>query len=281
MKKKIEPPKLLGDLISDMRDRRLLLPALLLVVALVAVPVGLSTSPSAPPAPAAAAAGASGGISAAEPAVLTEQVGIRSYRKRLAQLKQKNPFQRHFALPKLQKTNPGVLAPPTASSSSPAPAPAPTAPAPAGTDTSTASTTEPVTTTTTHTVTVQQPRKPRQVRLYSWVADVKVGPQGSLERHDGVKNLEYLPEAHTPMLIFAGAKLNGEQASFLVSDDVSSVDGGVCRPGRAKCQVLRMKPGDEASLDYAPDGKTYILKLIGIRQVRVSKADGGTPVAAR
>ena len=145
----------------------------------------------------------------------------------------------------------------------------------------TASTTQPATSTTTRTVTVREPHQTHEVRLYSWVADVKVGLKGSLERHDGVKNLEYLPKANTPILIFAGAKVNGEQASFLVSNDVSSVDGGVCRPGRNQCQVLRMKPGDKASLDYAPDGKTYVLKLIHLRQVRVGKSAGDAPVAAR
>src|SRR3954453_17596804 len=158
--KKIQPPKLLSDLITDMRDRRLLLPALLLVVALVAVPLALSTSPATPaPQPAAAVAGG-GKATAAEPAVLTAQVGIRSYRKRLAHLKQKNPFPRHFALPKTHTPNPGVLAPPTpsadaASASASSAATSGSAATASGTDTvsATTSTTQPATSTTTRPVT--------------------------------------------------------------------------------------------------------------------------------
>ena len=102
--KKIEPPKILVDLYRDLRDRRLLLPFGLLAGALVLVPLALSKSshPSPPP----AVASSAGKVSAAQPAVLTAEVGVRNYNKRLAAMKEKDPFKRHFKLPNLPGGNP-------------------------------------------------------------------------------------------------------------------------------------------------------------------------------
>src|SRR6266571_5111065 len=82
--KKIQTPAFLNNLYRDMRDRRLLLPALALIFALIAVPVALSSSSAttAPP-PAPAATGGSARDAATSPAVLTEQLGVTNYRQRL------------------------------------------------------------------------------------------------------------------------------------------------------------------------------------------------------
>src|SRR3954453_14804186 len=119
--KKIEPPKILVDLYRDLRDRRLLVPFVALAVALVLVPLALSKSSHKP---AAAATGTTGTqVSAAEPAVMTATFGVRNFNKRLSALKEKDPFQRHFVLPKLPGSNPGTLAPATTPSTSVTPAP--------------------------------------------------------------------------------------------------------------------------------------------------------------
>ena len=102
--KNVQTPQLLTDLYRDLRDRRLLVPALVLVVALIAVPVALSSSSAttAPPAPApAATADGSEEEAATSPAVLTEELGVTDYRKRLEQLQGNNPFQQQFALPEV------------------------------------------------------------------------------------------------------------------------------------------------------------------------------------
>ena len=82
-----------------MRDRRLIIPALALVVAIIAVPIALwSRSEGGTAAPAACPARADP-REAAAPAVLTEQLGVRDYRERLEQLKSKNPFTERFTFP--------------------------------------------------------------------------------------------------------------------------------------------------------------------------------------
>jgi hypothetical protein len=266
---KVEAPRFLVDLYRDLRDRRLLLPSLLLVIALVAVPVGLSqSSSSVPPAPLAQTG--SGKPTSAEPAVLMADSGIRSYRRRLAELKSKNPFTRHFALPKAPADKSGALVPP-ASPSTPGDSSALTPPSgeasvapPATTGPSTQ------TTTTTRTVTVpQHVRRPHR-RFFANVIDVKVGRPGDLTKRVGIKHLTVLPHDSRPVAIFLGTTTNGAEAGFSVSSDVSAVDTtGACVPAPDACQYLTLKPGDEARLDYDLDGNTYVLKVLAIRRVEV------------
>ncbi len=61
-KPNLQAPDFLTDLYRDMRDRRLLIPALALIVTALAIPVLLKTDPPAPvPAPSAAGFGRGGG----------------------------------------------------------------------------------------------------------------------------------------------------------------------------------------------------------------------------
>jgi hypothetical protein len=259
-----EPPQVLVDLYRDLRDRRLLVPCLLLVVALIAVPVGLSHSAdtAAPPPTAASTAGSK--PTSAEPAVMMADTGIRSYRRRLAALKSKNPFQRHFALPTLDAGKVGALAPPPAST----PSTTPVTSTPATSSTTPTSTQG--ATTTTDTVTVSKPApKPRR-HFYEYVADLKVGLPGHMKKREGVRRLTVLPHRSRPVIVFLGQTTDGG-AAFSVSDDVASVDGtGRCIPSPDDCQYLTMKPDDREFFEYTPDGKRYGLKLIDIRRVRVS-----------
>ena len=103
----IKAPKFVSDLFQDLKDKRLLLPVAALLVALIAVPMLLSSSGTetvVPPAPALADGG--GDASAVESAVLVEQVGIRNYHKRLEALKQTNPSRNQCHEPRLQDTSP-------------------------------------------------------------------------------------------------------------------------------------------------------------------------------
>lgn len=271
---KLEAPPFLVDVFRDLRDRSLLLPGMLLVVALIAVPVGLSHS--AAPAPAPLTSSSTGGKpTSAEPAVFVADTGIRSYRQRLAALKSKNPFTRHFALPKAPTDGTGATGPtgPAGPSSS-----SPTAPAappsgavtpPSGAASTGVATTPTNTTTTTHTVTVHQRPHRRPVHYYDFVIDVKVGQPDDLTKRTGLKRLTVLPHESRPVVVFLGQTNDGD-ASFSVSDDVSSVHGdGTCIPGPDACRYLTLKAGDKEKFAYDPDGNTYVLKMLGIRRVRV------------
>ena len=97
---RIKPPEFLSDVYRDLRDRHLLLPRLALLIALIAVPILLKGSDP-PPHRAPGGAGADRGKSSSlTAAVLADDaVSVRNYRKRLEELKSKNPFKPQFEVP--------------------------------------------------------------------------------------------------------------------------------------------------------------------------------------
>ena len=273
--KSVRTPQLLTDLYRDLRDRRLLVPALALVAALIAVPVALSSSATPPPtAPATVpAASRPAKETAAEPAVLTRQLGITDYRKRLERLKGKNPFRQQFTLPEVtSKVQQSSLNEPSGVTTS------------GGGSTSTSSTAQTTSTsstspgTTTPAPPSSEPSGGAQKPITEVILrriDVKVGPQGDLVKKTGVKQLKMLPSSTTPVVIFLGTSESGGRAFFLVSSDVTAVSGdGACLATTPTCQFLTLKVGETASFDYAPDTLTYKLRLLAIRDVVVKKTRG-------
>jgi hypothetical protein len=266
----LKPPALLNDLYRDLRDRRLLIPAVALVAALIAVPVLLSTDsppapPPAPPPPSEA--------TAAQPAVLAQTVGIRDYRKRLEALKSKNPFKQKFALP-----TPESVA--LADQGSTTAAGTPAASTVAG-DTSTASSSGSTSTSTQPVEPVSgggtgpaRVRVEQTTKLITRRIDVAVGPLGETKQVKNVRALDFLPSNDAPIVAFLGVSEDAKRASFAVSADVVFSDGdGSCVPD--PCQFLTLKRGGQRYLHYRPEGEPeeiiYRLRLLRVRD-KVVKA---------
>lgn len=272
---RIQPPQFLSDLYRDLRDRRLLVPALALAAALIAVPMALSSSATpSPTAPATApAASPPGKETAAEPAVLTRQLGVTAYRRRLERFNGKNPFQQQFTLPEVTSK--------VAQSSLNEPSGVTTSGGGSTSTSSTAATTSTSSTspgTTTPTSPSSEPSNDAQKPITEVILrriDVWVGPQGDLVKKTGVEQLKMLPSSTTPVVIFLGTSESGGRAFFLVSSDVTAVSGdGACLATTPACQFLTLKEGETASFDYAPDTLTYKLRLLAIRDVVVKKTRG-------
>ena len=255
------------------------MPALALAVALIAVPMALSSSATpSPTAPATApAASGPGKETAAEPAVLTRQLGVTAYRKRLERLNSKNPFQQQFTLPEVtSKVQQSSLTEPSSSER--------------GHDIRRRIDLDVLDGGTNvhveHLARGHHARRPPPPSLRTTPRsrprsvilrriDVKVGPQGDLVEKTGVEQLKMLPSSTTPVVIFLGTSEDGGRAFFLVSSDVTAVSGdGACLATTPTCQLLTLKAGEAASFDYAPDTLTYKLKLLAIRDVVVKKTRG-------
>jgi hypothetical protein len=277
--KNVRPPRFLENLYRDMRDRRLLIPALALLVALVAVPVLLKSSTPTSPAPVASAAATDDGDqTAAEPAVVTAQAGITDYRKRLGWLQSKDPFRSRVPVESPgagqgagSSTNAGSTTGTSFGTSTPS----------ASSSSSVSSTSGSASSTTTSTSPSsggggsgsggsQNGTKPG---WYSFRVSVAIGRAGDLTDRKNVQRLQFLPGDNRPIVAFIGVNENGKRAIFMVSDRVSSVRGdGKCIPRRGDCQFLELKPGDKASFRYEPEGnRTYNLKLREIKLVPVGK----------
>jgi hypothetical protein len=268
--KSVKAPTFASNLYRDLRDRRLLVPALALAIALLAVPLILSsssttTAPATSPVPGSASSGPEDPTS---PAVLAEQLGVTDYRQRLEQGTRKDPFRRHFtSLPKGAKldTSSSLSTDTTA------------------TDATVSSSVEPATSSGSSTVSSSTSGSPgsgsspgaandheRPVLFFvRRRIDVKVGPLGSVTEKERVKQLSFLPSGGTPLVAYLGTNESGTRALFDVSSDVTSASGdGECRPSPSTCRFVSLKEGEVEKFDYAPDaGTPYKLQLLAIRDV--------------
>jgi hypothetical protein len=266
--------KFFRDLHRDLVDRRLLIPLIALAVAIVAVPMLLSSS-SEPVATSATAPADLSGASAVDAAVIVSDTGIRDYRRRLEDLKTKNPFDQQFTAVKTDTTNAPTpvtgsgLTPPdtTSSGSAPAPASDPSAGAPTVSSPPVVQTGPPADSSgapadesdSTETVT----------RLITRQINVVTGPLGDTKRVKGVKNLTLLPSKSHPAVAFIGVSQDASHAAFAVSSDVTSVKGdGHCDGGGPlKCEFLTLDVGEQAI--FRTDKGTYRLRLVKVADVRV------------
>src|SRR6476646_9408863 len=198
-----------------MRDRHLLIPAVALVVALLAVPVLLKSHSSATT-PAVAVGKASKSDSAAVPAVVTQQLATPPASARV-HVTSSGTGASTSTSSTATSTSTGTGSLPTSSPTSSTPSTGGTSSPPVGA-TSPSTGSSPSATDT----------KPTS-HLYTYRVSVKVGEPGQLAARPEVDSLALLPSKSRPILTFLEA--NGKQALFLVSTDVDSVKGdGRCVP---------------------------------------------------
>lgn len=274
---KLKAPQFLEDLYRDLRDRRLLPLVILLLVAIVAVPVALSAGSSPSPAPPAVPAAVDGTANApeAQSAVLVHTPGLRDYRERLEALKANNPFKQKFQFSGLGRTQ--IAAVPVGGTEIGAvgggggAAETPSGPA-TSTVTSSGETGEPSSTGTGGVRASSRSKSSgsetkKVTHLITYRADLRFGPEGDVDAREGVKSLTVLE----PVAVFVGISEDGTKALFLVSSDVTNPLGeGTCLEfSGSPCGLLVLEVGEEETLDYPLDGKTYKLKLVDVHRVRV------------
>lgn len=289
----IKAPKFFVSIYRDLRDQHLLIPALALIIGLIAVPVLMRNPAEQTPLPTAAASPKPDGQTSA--AVLVDDtVSVRNYRKRLADLQSKNPFEQRFEVGNSGSSSGSGSSGPAATSGSSsgssssagssstsadtsAASPTPAASA----DVSSADTTTPSDSTTTPT----EPTQP-QIRFFAGRVDVTVGPIGKGKDYDNVKYLTFLPDDTNPIAAFVGLTGSGasESAVFAITSlaEVGKGDGS-CAPHKPDpCQFLTLKPGESRYVKY--DGTTYRLNVRDTHVVRIADpreahAAGGSSVA--
>ena len=259
--KRPQPPALVQDVYRDLRDRRLLLPAAGLLLALLLVPVLLRATPE--PAPPPSPPDVLGDAAAAMPAVLAEQeTGIRDYRKRLNELKAKNPFKAKLQLKPQEVAERTAISEPPDPSGGGAGSGGGNAPSPAPGSPSEPPRTEPL----------PQPKPDQPTvrsKLVTPVAKVLVGRVGEKKRKKELRPTEPIPGKERTLAVLAGYGDSFDSVVFLVSRHVATTRGdGRCRPSARECDLVVMKPGDARSFDLErSDGSTrkFRLKLLKIR----------------
>jgi hypothetical protein len=261
----VKVPPLLADVYYDLRDRRLLPLAALVVVAIAAVPFLLGDSEEVPP-PGAAAVSPEAeqeGLEGASLTVVEAKPGLRDYRKRLRRRTPTDPFkQRYTGLPKGAQL--------TSETSS-------------VTDTGASGGSDDVSVTIDETTTSpgtghgttppsggqagggSQPDDLDGKQLFGFRPDVRFGVAGSgkLSLHEDLPLGSLLPKQNA-VVLFVGVTQNGKRALFNVVPGVVVRGDGGCVGGEATCYFLSMREGEAVDLLTGTPGRSFRLKVESI-----------------
>jgi hypothetical protein len=253
--------KFFGDVVYDLRSRGLLPIAILLVVAMLAVPLlithgsssessGSSLQPTAE---------ASDAASETQPAVVSYNPGIRDYRKRLDDLSPKNPFRQQFAQSAAKASQ-------LESTATPASASTGTSSTAIGTPTGSSDT--PASTGGSSNKSKKKKQQKSFPTTYSYSLNVMAGDVTiPLTPFDNVPALTPLPGPTTPVVVYYGLSSDNAKALFLVSNKASGLTGpGTCLPAPDDCALLALAPGQSEDMLYGVDGKTYRVVVAEIKR---------------
>lgn len=266
----IKPPVFLADLYYDLRDRRLLLPIALVVVAIAAVPFLLGDSePVEPPPVASGGSPAKTESASASLAVVEANPGLRDYRKRLGGRTATNPFkQRYTSIPDDAKVESTSVSSSTSGG--------------AGGSGEVTIVDEEVTEETTPSPGGDDGGSDDASQRYELVIDVQITrtettpdgdeKQGEMEVRRNVPVLTQLPGKKTPVVTTMGANFSKERLVFLVSHDVEAISGDFACITRAEvCELLEVELGMLLEFVYEPSGARYTIKVTGVDAIPARK----------
>ena len=234
-----------------MRDRRLIIPAVALLVAIAAVPIVLGSSSESSVTPPATVADPD--AVAVEPAVLAvQEIGVRDYRKRLSELEQKNPFGSRFD-PKPDKdlkdanaTQAGGAASAVSGGST-----SPVVPSTGGSGTFSRH----------HPAGDRHPPEPMIVVSRIHATTKIVGRDQSIPTR---RSLGRRPSVETrAVVLFLGNVIAGTAAQFIVSRNCSNVNGDGTGSRARRIAIPHAKESDTGYPRYA-DGKSLRLRVTDI-----------------
>jgi hypothetical protein len=263
----------LRTVFQDLVERRLWPVALVLVLALIAIPVLLSspasdtaTDPATPIPSAVPATGSGSSLSAFQPVVSTEGSKSTEIKKKLSGFNSKDPFKVHN-LP----TVTGIADAGAAGSATTG----------AGTTTTDAGTTTTPGSGSGSGGTGSQgtPGSGQSGTLtyYDWTATVRFGIGDDLDKKR-LERFRALPTSENPVAVFMDVTTDGESAVFLVSYATGTTGEGDCEPDDT-CTFLYMKPGETQSFEaVGADDKvvTYKLKLVDIKMEKTDPPANAT-----
>ncbi len=260
----LKVPDFLLDVYYDLKERHLLPLVAILLVALVALPVVLSSGSDSSEGEEGAAIATPSTIAPASKLVVVKAApGLRDYRHRLAGTA-KDPFKQQYADSEGEGTGEGASG---------------------GAESTTVEPGEPSEGTSGGTA---EPGSPGEgggeppegghVNYYSFAIDVRVTPVSSKEnkpessvRHN-LPELTMLPSRDVPALTFMSVTKDEKRALMLVSDKVTGLFGdGICVVGAETCQLLALEPGVPETVVYGADARTYRIEITKLRLLKTDK----------
>ena len=262
----------LRSVFSDLMEKRLWPIAAALGVALIAIPVLLSKPAGSEPAvtPLAPATPATGGgsLSAFQPVVNTEGTKSSEIRKNLRGFQAKDPFK----VQGLGGGGGGSSTDGTVQVQDSAPTTDSGASGGGGgsvtpTDVTSGSGDQGTATPTTGS-------GAQTLKYFKFTVDVRFGKADNLDKKR-LDQFRALPSSQDPVVVFMGARTDGETAVFLVSAASSTTGEGNCEPDDT-CTFLYLKAGEQQSFE-AVNGNdevvTYVLKLLDVNVEEIKAPD--------
>jgi hypothetical protein len=107
-----------------------------------------------------------------------------------------------------------------------------------------------------------------QTVQYRYVVDVTFITNGHTRHIKGLERLQMLPSEDSPLLLFLGVTPNAGNAVFLVDSTLDAAGEGSCKPRASECAFLYIGAGSEHAFTN-DDGDSYRLRIDEIRKVRV------------
>ncbi len=274
----IKVPDFLLDIYYDLRERHLLPLVAILLVAIVALPIVLSSSSGSDSAASEASPAAISSLSTPSSKLVVAQAapGLRDYHHRLGTGHAKDPFVQQYAEIEGEE---GTTGPSVTESASPSSSENSSVTVES---TSTESTsTSPETTTTPGENGNGEPTDTEHLRYYSFAIDVRIVPVSSDAstskkpkpsiRHN-LPELTMLPGRTEPALTFMDVSKDEKKILMLVSDKVTGLFGdGVCVVGSERCQLLALEPGIPETVVYGPQEHTFRIELLKLHLLTTDK----------
>lgn len=277
----LKVPPFLVDLYWDLRDRRLLPLAALVIVAIIAAPFllgGGSKEESSVPTTAAAIPSEAAGAETSSLTVVAAKPGLRQYSKRLAHRRPTDPFVQRYTAPPAGQ---GPELHPETSSGSGESSPSPSGP-PSSAPPSSEATASPSTPESTPS---ESPSKggsgsgdQSQMTLFAFAIEVKLtriedgGGKSKLKSESSTRQKVMpttpLPGEKAPVITYMGVGKGAKNALLMVSNNVKSIYGDAkCLSGTDTCQLLEVEPGLPETFVYGDNGTRYKINVLKIEPV--------------
>jgi hypothetical protein len=103
---------------------------------------------------------------------------------------------------------------------------------------------------------------------FTYVLDVTFWANGKKRTIKGMEKLDMLPSQVNPLLIFMGVSDNAGNAVFLVDSTLKTTGEGKCKPSQSDCAFLYLGAGAEQEFTN-DEGDSYRLLINEIRKVKV------------
>lgn len=118
---------------------------------------------------------------------------------------------------------------------------------------------------------------PTTTTQYRYVVDLTFTANGRKRQIKSMERLDMLPSQESPLLLFLGVSTDAGNAVFLVDSTLEAAGEGRCKPRASDCAFLYIGAGSEHEFTNE-EGDSYTLRVDEIRKV---KLDGSAAAASR